>query len=46
MLTEYVFKPLLRGEGDVSDVIRKATIVRDGKLTDKFVYLKDFAEGK
>lgn len=46
MLTEYVFKPLLRGEGDLSDVIRKATIVRDGKLTENFSYLKVFAESK
>ena len=46
MLTEYVFKPLLQGKGGQSDVIRKATIIRDGKLTDKFDYLNDFAEGK
>ena len=46
MLTEYVFKPLLRGEGELSDVIRKATIVRNGKLTERFDYLSDFAKGK
>lgn len=46
MLTEYVFKPLLRGEGDVSDVITKATIVCNGKLTERFAYLSDFAKGK
>ena len=46
MLTEYVFKSLLRGESDLSDVIRKATIVCDGKLTENFSYLKDFAESK
>ena len=46
MLTEYVFKPLLRGEGDQSDVIRKATIVRDGRLTEKFSYLENFSKGK
>lgn len=46
MLTEYVFKPLLKGEGDVSEVIRKATIVRDGKLAEKYSYLTDFAESK
>ncbi len=46
MLTEYVFKPLLRGEGDVSDVITKATIVRNGKLTERFAYLSDFSKGK
>ena len=46
MLTEYVFKPLLRGEGERSNVIRKSTIVCDGELTEKFSYLKDYAEGK
>ncbi|MBR5989800.1 MAG: hypothetical protein IK003_09790 [Prevotella sp.] len=46
MLTEYVFKPLLRGESDQSEVIRKATIVRNGKLTERFDYLSDFAKGK
>ena len=45
MLTEYVFNPLLNGELDVSDVIRGATIVRDGVLTDKFSYLEDFSKG-
>lgn len=44
MLTEYVFKPLLKGEGNQSDVIKKATIVKNGHLTERFSYLKDFAE--
>lgn len=46
MLTEYVFKPLLRGEGSISDVISKATIVKDGHLTERFSYLEDFSKGK
>lgn len=46
MLTEYVFKPLLKGEGDKSDVINKSTIVHNGELTEKFSYLSDFARSK
>jgi alanine dehydrogenase len=46
MLTEYVFKPLLRGEDVESEVIRKATIVQNGRLTEKFSYLKSFSEGE
>ncbi|MBR4338247.1 MAG: hypothetical protein IKP91_08435 [Bacteroidaceae bacterium] len=46
MLTEYVFRPLLRGEGDTSDIIRKATIVHNGKLTEKFSYLEGFSKGE
>lgn len=45
MLTEYVFKPLLRGEGSTSDVISRATIVKDGQLTERFSYLEDFSKG-
>lgn len=44
MLTEHVFLPLLKGED--SKVIRGATIIEEGNLTDKFSYLNDFAEGK
>lgn len=44
MLTEHVFKPLLRGEG--SKVIQGATIIRDGELTEKFSYLDDFSKEK
>lgn len=46
MLTEYVFKPLLSGKGNASEVIRKATIVKNGKLTDYFSYLENFAKQK
>ena len=45
MLTEYVFKPLLSGKGDESDVIRNASIVNNGKLTEKYSYLEDFSKG-
>lgn len=45
MLTEYVFKPLLSGNGEKSEVIKKATIVKNGELTEKFSYLSDFAKG-
>lgn len=46
MLTEYVFKPLLRGESSTSEVIGRATIVKDGHLTERFSYLEDFSKGK
>ncbi len=44
MLVEYVFKPLLHDTIDEVAMIRRATIVRDGKLTDKFSYLEDFSK--
>lgn len=44
MLTEHVFEPLLKGEQ--SPVIERATIIQNGKLTERFAYLTDFAEGK
>ncbi|UKK49485.1 NAD(P)-dependent oxidoreductase [Prevotella sp. E9-3] len=44
MLTEYVFKPLLKGEH--SDVIDRSTILEKGQLTHRFEYLQDFAEGR
>ena len=43
MLIPHVFEPLLKGE--YSKVIDGATIVKDGKLTEKFSYLSDFAKG-
>ncbi len=43
MLIPIVFHPLL--EGKESKVIEGATIVVDGKLTKKFDYLSDFANG-
>lgn len=44
MLIEHVFEPLLKGEK--SPVIERATIIKNGKLTERFVYLTDFADGK
>lgn len=46
MLIPNVIEPLLRGEGTDSAMINGATIVKNGKLTPKFSYLKDFSEGK
>jgi len=42
-LIKYVLPDLV---ANGSAIIRKATIVRDGKLTPHFEYLKDYAEGK
>lgn len=44
MLTKHVFEPLLKGE--ISEVINRSMIVKDGNLTPRFEYLRDFAEGK
>ena len=44
MLTKHVFEPLLKGEH--SDVIDRSMILKEGQLTPRFAYLKDFAEGK
>lgn len=44
MLTKHVFEPLLKGEP--SEVINRSMILEEGKLTERFAYLKDFAEGK
>lgn len=44
MLTKHVFEPLL--EGKHSDVIDRSMILKEGQLTPRFDYLKDFAEGK
>jgi len=42
-LIKYVWPDLLKGS---SKVIEDATIVRQGKLTHRFEYLRDYAEGK
>ena len=42
MLTEHVFKPLLEGKN--SRIIENATIVEKGHLTNRFSYLKSFAQ--
>lgn len=44
MLTKHVFEPMLKGEH--SDVIDRSMILKEGHLTSRFAYLKDFAEGK
>ena len=44
MLTKHVLEPLLKGEH--SDVIDRSMILKEGHLTSRFAYLKDFAEGK
>lgn len=44
MLVKHVFMPLLKGEQ--SNVIERSMILKEGRLTPKFTYLKDFAEGK
>lgn len=44
-LIEHVFTPILKGEP--SEIINRSMIVKDGELTEKYNYLKDFAsEGK
>lgn len=43
-LIEKVF-PSLFGE-DVDEIIENASITKDGKLSDKFSYLQDFADGE
>lgn len=44
MLMEHVFEPLLSGKH--SAVIDRSMILKEGCLTDRFAYLKDFAEGR
>lgn len=44
MLMRHVFEPILKNEESM--VISRSTILKDGKLTERFAYLKDFAESK
>lgn len=44
MLMQHVIDGLL--SGNHSDVVERGTILENGKLTPRFAYLKDFAEGK
>lgn len=44
MLIEHIFTPMFRGEK--LPAMERATIIRDGKLTNGFSYLADFASGK
>jgi hypothetical protein len=41
-LIKYVLPDLLQGD---SDIIKRATIVKDGKLTEEYTYLCDYAAG-
>ncbi len=41
----YNVLPHLSGT-DTNDIIKRATITEDGKLTDKFSYLQDYVDGK
>lgn len=43
MLVKHVFEPLLKQEK--SEVIERATILRNGQLSARFSYLEDFAKG-
>lgn len=42
-LLKYILPDLLAGN---SAIIERATIVKEGKLTERFAYLKDYAEGE
>lgn len=42
-LIKFILEDLLK---DGSDIIRRATITRNGKLTEPFEYLRDYAEGR
>ncbi len=42
-LIKYVLEDLVRGG---SDIIKRATIVNKGELTEQFEYLRDYAEGR
>ena len=42
MLVRHVFEPLLKGEK--SEVIERATILKNGQLTTRFSYLENFAK--
>lgn len=44
MLMQHVLRPLLKGES--SDVIERATIVKNGELTKRFSYLNSFANNQ
>ena len=45
-IEQYVIKPLLEGQKEHLEIINKATIVRDGKLTEDYLYLDDFSKGE
>ncbi|HJW17305.1 MAG TPA: hypothetical protein VJ499_09290, partial [Flavisolibacter sp.] len=41
-LIKYILEDLIKGQ---SGILERATIVKDGKLTSRFEYLSDYAEG-
>lgn len=41
-LVKHVINDMLRGNTDESDVINRATILKNGKLTERFAYLRDY----
>lgn len=43
-LTEHVLNSILSKDINNNEIIKKATILKQGKLTDKFSYLKDYSE--
>lgn len=45
-LSKYVMEPILKGNLDSDSVIERATILKNGELTNRFAYLKDFAENE
>lgn len=45
MLTEHVFKPMLKNSSEENPVVEGATIIRNGKLTSNYSYLENFAKG-
>lgn len=42
-LVKYVIEDILNGRMESSDVIERATILKNGKLTERFAYLRDYA---
>jgi saccharopine dehydrogenase (NAD+, L-lysine forming) len=42
-LIKFVLDDLFK---DQSDILERATIVKEGDLTSRFEYLRDYAEGK
>lgn len=44
MLTEHVFKPMLKYLSQINPIVEGATIISDGKLTPLYSYLEDFAK--
>ena len=41
-LVKHVINDMIRGNTDERDVINRATILKNGKLTERFAYLRDY----